>query len=59
MIDRVPEELSMEVCHIVQEAVNQDHPQEKEMQKGKMAVLGGFKKAVKSRDKKQRRKRKI
>ena len=36
LIDKVPEELWMEVCDIVQE--DQDHPQEKEMQKGKMVV---------------------
>ena len=35
LIDRVPEELWTEVHDIVQE---QDHPQEKEMQKSKMAV---------------------
>ena len=34
--DRVPEELWMEVHHIVQEGSDQDHLQEKEMQKGKM-----------------------
>ena len=39
LIDRMPEELWMEVHEIVQKAVNgQDHPQEKEMQKGKMIV---------------------
>ena len=38
LIDRVPEELWMEVCDIVQEASDQDTPQEKEMQKGKMVV---------------------
>ena len=37
LIDRVPEELQTEVRNIVQEAV-QNHPQEKEMQKSKMAV---------------------
>ena len=37
LIDRMPEELQTEVRNIVQEAV-QNHPQEKEMQKGKMAV---------------------
>ena len=36
LIDRVPEELWTEVRDIVQEAGDQDHPQEKEMQKGKM-----------------------
>ena len=37
LIDRVSEELWMEVCNIVQEAVIKTIP-EKEMQKGKMAV---------------------
>ena len=34
LIDRVPEELWLEVCDIVQK----DYPQEKGMQKGKMVV---------------------
>ena len=38
LIDRVPEELWMEVRDTVQGGSDQDHPQEKEMQKGKMAV---------------------
>ena len=39
LIDRVPEELWMEVHEIVQEAVIKTiHPQEKEMRKGKMVV---------------------
>ena len=39
---------------------NQDHPQEKEMQKGKMAVWGGLTNSCeKKRSKKQRRKGKI
>ena len=44
VIDRVPDELWMEVCDIVQETIpkKQDHPQEKEMQKSKMAVWGGL-----------------
>ena len=37
LIDRVLDELWMELCDIVQE-MDQDHPQEKEMQKSKMAV---------------------
>ena len=37
LLDRVLDELSMEVCDIVQ-GQNQDCPQEKEMQKSKMAV---------------------
>ena len=35
LIDRVLDELWMELCDIVQE-MDQDHPQEKEMHKGKM-----------------------
>ena len=39
LIDRVSEELWTEVHEIVQKAVSdQDHPQEKEMQKGKMVI---------------------
>ena len=37
-IDRVPKELWTEVCDTVQEAAIKTIPQEKEMQKGKMAV---------------------
>ena len=37
LIDRVPDELWTEVCDCTGER-NQDHPQEKEMQKRKMAV---------------------
>ena len=38
LIDRVPEELWMEVHDIVQEAVIKIIPKKKEMQKGKMVV---------------------
>ena len=38
LIDRAPEELWMEVCDIVQEAVIKANPQEKEIQKGKMVI---------------------
>ena len=39
LLDRVPEELWTEVHDIVQEGGrDQDHPQEQEMQKGKMVV---------------------
>ena len=38
--DRVPEELWIEVCT---GGGDQNHPQEKEMQKGKMVVSGGLK----------------
>ena len=34
LIDRVPEELWMEVHNIVEEAVITEHPQEKDMQNG-------------------------
>ena len=42
LIDRMPEELWMEVHDIVQEAVIKNIPKKKEMQKGKMVVLGGL-----------------
>ena len=38
LIDRVPDELWMEVHDIVQEAVIKNIPKEKEMQKGRMVV---------------------
>ena len=38
LIDRVPDELWVEVCDIVQKAVIKNIPKEKEMQKGKMVV---------------------
>ena len=38
LIDRVPEELWMEVCDIVQEAGIKTIPKKKKMQKGKMVV---------------------
>ena len=38
LIDRVPEELWMEVCNIVQEAVTKIIPRKKEIQKDKMVV---------------------
>ena len=38
LIDRVPEELWEKVHNIVQEVVKKNHPQEKEMQKGRMAI---------------------
>ena len=39
LIDRVPDELQMEVHDTVQEDSNQDHPQEKEMQKKQNGCL--------------------
>ena len=57
LIDRVPDELWTEVCDIVQENRDQDHPHGKEMQKSKMAVWGGLTNSCeKKRSKKQRRK---
>ena len=40
--DRVPEELCMEVCNIVQEAMIKTIPKEKEMQQINMVVWGGL-----------------
>ena len=37
LVDVIPEELWMEVCNIIRE-VDQNHPQENEMQEGKMVV---------------------
>ena len=57
LIDRVPDELWTEVRDIVQET-DQDHPQEKEMQKSKMAAWGGLTNSCeKKRSEKQRRER--
>ena len=59
-IDRVPDELWTDVPDIVQEIRDQDHPQEKEMQKSKMAVWGGLTNSwEKKRGGKQRGKGKI
>ena len=59
LIDRVPDELWMDVHDIVQET-GINHPQEKEMQKSKMAVSGGLTNSYeKKRREKQRRKGKI
>ena len=41
LIDRVPETMDGGSCHCTGER-EQDHPQEKEMQKGKMVVRGGI-----------------
>ena len=41
LLDRVPEELWVEVHDMVQYR-DQDHPQGKKMQKGKMVVSGGL-----------------
>ena len=54
LIDRVPDELCTEVHDITGDR-DQDHLQEKEMQKSKMAVWGGLKRAVNRRDTKSKR----
>ena len=60
LIDRVPDELWMEVHEIVQETGIKTIPMGKEMQKSKMAVWGGLTNSCeKKRSKKQRRKGKI
>ena len=60
LIDRVPEELWMEVYDIVQEAVIKTIPKKKKCKKGKMAVWGGLTDSCeKKRGEKQRRKGKI
>ena len=60
LIDRVSEELWEKVHSIVQEVVKKKHPQEKEMQKGKMVVWGGLINSwEKKRSERKRRKEKI
>ena len=58
LIDRVPHELWMEVCDIVQEERDQDHPQEKEMQKAKWRSEEALQIAVKEEKRKAKEKRK-
>ena len=59
LIDRVLDDLWMEVCDIVQET-GINHPYGREMQKSKMAVCGGLTHSCeKKRSEKQRRKEKI
>ena len=41
LLNRLPKEQWTEVCNIIQEA-RKNHPREKEMQRGKMVVQGGF-----------------
>ena len=53
LIDRVPEELWKEV-HDTTGSRDQDHPQEKEMQKSKMAVGGGLTNSCKRREAKSK-----
>ena len=60
LIDRVPDELWMEVHDIVQETGIKIILKKKEMQKSKMAVWGGLTNSCeKKRSEKQRRKGKI
>ena len=60
LIDRVPDELWMEVCDIVQETGIKTIPMKKKLQKSKMAVWRGLTFICeKKRSKKRRRKRKI
>ena len=60
MTDRVPDELWMEVCDIVQETWMKTIPMEKKCKKSKMAVWGGLTNSCeKKRGEKQRRKGKI
>ena len=58
LIDRVCEELWTEVCDTG--GSDKDHPQEKEMQNGKMVVGGGLENSYEKKgSEKQRRKGKI
>ena len=60
LIDRVPEELWMEVCDIVQETGIKTIPMEKKCKKSKMAIRGGLTSSCeKKKSEKQRRKGKI
>ena len=58
LIDRVPDELWTEVCDIVQENRDQDHPRGKEMQKSKMMVWGGLTNSYEKKRRKAKEKRK-
>ena len=59
LIDRVPEELGMEVCDIVQETGIKTIPMEKKYKKAKWLCEEAIQIAVKRRLEKQRRKGKI
>ena len=50
LIDRVPEELSMEVCDIVQEAVIKTIPEKKKCKKAKWSSEEAIQIAVKRRE---------
>ena len=55
-IDRVPDELWVEVRDIVQKAVRKMIPQKKEMPKSKMAVSGGLTNSCEKKKRKRKRK---
>ena len=60
LIDRVPDDLWMEVCDIVQETVIKTIPKKKKCKKSKMAVWGGLTNSCEKKgSEKQRRKGKI
>ena len=60
LIERVPDELWMEICDIAQETGIKTIPVEKKIQKSKMAVWGGLTNSgEKKRSEKQRRKGKM
>ena len=54
LIDRVPEELWMEVCDIVQEAVNKTIPKKKKFKKAKWFSEKALQIAVKRREAKSK-----
>ena len=59
LIDRVPDELWMEVCDIVQETGIKNIPMEKKCRKAKWMSGEALQSCEKKRTKKQRRKEKI
>ena len=59
LTDRVPEELCTEFYNTGAGGCDQNHPQEKEMQKGKVVVSGLTNSSEKKRNKRQREKGKI
>ena len=60
LVDRVPEELWMEVSNHCTECGEQNHPQEKEMQEGQVVVWGGLTNSWEKKiSERQRRKGKI
>ena len=56
LIDRVPDELWVEVRDIVQKAVRKMIPKKKEMPKSKMAVSGGLTNSCEKKKRKRKRK---